>query len=120
MQIYLGHSSEFDYRRLLYLPLKSSHLWQEHRFILPHDNHSEPVHSKTIISKVDLVIAEVSYPSTGLGIELGWANDANRMILCLHQQQSTPSTSLRIISDQFLQYTDPEDLITKLAGMAPV
>ena len=26
----------------------------------------------------DIIIAEVSYPATGMGIELGWANDANK------------------------------------------
>ena len=85
MRIYVSHSTTLNYRHSLYSPLKTSVLWQQHYFILPHDEQSDPINSKAIISEVNLVIAEVSYPSTGFGIELGWANIANRPILCLHQ-----------------------------------
>jgi hypothetical protein len=114
MKIYIGHSSAFDYKRLLYFPLQSSALWQQHSFMLPHEHSSDPADSKTVISNADLVIAEVSYPSTGLGIELGWAHNANRKILCLHQQNTKPSSSLSIICDQFIHYSDSDDLINQL------
>src|SRR3989344_1868786 len=115
MQIYVGHSTAFDYQKDLYQPLKASLLWKQHQFILPHDKQSLPINSKAIISKVDFVMAEVSYPSTGLGIELGWADDASCNILCLHQQNIQPSSSLSIITSQFISYTDPTDLINQLA-----
>ena len=114
MKIYIGHSSAFDYAQLLYFPLKNSALSKAHHFILPHEHHPDPINSKEIISNIDLVIAEVSYPSTGLGIELGWANNAGRKILCIHQSNAKPSTSLNIICDQFIQYTDSADLISQL------
>lgn len=61
------------------------------------------------------MVAEVSYPSTGLGIELGWANNSNRDILCFSHQYATPSSSLKYVSQHFLTYSDPEDLIHQLA-----
>lgn len=115
MRIYIGHSTAFNYQQSLYLPLKSSGLWQQHLFILPHDEQSDPINTKAIISGADLVIAEVSYPSTGLGIELGWANNANRPILSLYQEHTKPSSSLNLICDHFIQYSDLDNLISKLA-----
>jgi len=47
-------------------------LFKNHEIILPHDKRN--LISKDIIKKCNLFIAEVSFPSTGLGIELGWAN----------------------------------------------
>jgi len=67
-----------------------------------------------IIKNQDLVIAEVSHASTGQGIELGWANLFGTPILCVNKKGSKPSNSLRFISDNFIEYSDSEDLIDKL------
>ncbi len=72
MKIYIGHSREYNYLEDLYMPLKTSLLFKNHEIILPHDKRN--LISKDIIKKCNLFIAEVSFPSTGLGIELGWAN----------------------------------------------
>lgn len=114
MKIYVGHSTSYDFARELYQPLKYSVEWEKHIFILPHEFKKEPTFSKDVISNCDLVIAEVSYPSTGLGIELGWANVLGRDILCLFKNETRPSASLKIISSNFLSYSDSTDLIEKL------
>lgn len=114
MLIYLGHSTAFNYEEALYLPLKNSALWTQHSFILPHENQVEPTPTKDLIQTVDLMVAEVSYPSTGLGIELGWANNANRDILCVSHQHATPSSSLKYVSQHFLTYSDKKDFIHQL------
>ena len=72
MKIYIGHSREYNYLEDLYTPIKTSLLFNNHEIILPHDKRN--LISKDIIKKCNLFIAEVSFPSTGLGIELGWAN----------------------------------------------
>lgn len=108
MKIYLAHASSYDYKQELYLPLKNSTLFTEYVFILPHDG--EAVHSKQALSECDLVIAEVSYPSTGLGIELGWANDLGKPIVCIHRSDSTPSSSLKFITQIFRSYATPEEI----------
>ncbi len=114
MLIYLGHSTAFNYEDTLYLPLKNSALWAQHSFILPHENQADLTPTKKLIQTIDLMVAEVSYPSTGLGIELGWANNANRDILCVSHQDARPSLSLKYISQYFLTYSDPKDLIHQL------
>jgi hypothetical protein len=70
---------QFDYQTLLYLPLRSLAL-PNIAFIFPHETSALPEHSQQIILAADAVLAEVSYPSTGMGIELGWADAAiNRL-----------------------------------------
>jgi len=114
MKIYLGHSSAFDYCNLLYQPLKNSFLWEKYAWILPHDQQIDPVNSKNRIAECEWMVAEVSHPSTGLGIELGWANLLGCKILYIHQQDCLPSTSLKILSSDFFSYKDPKEMIQKL------
>jgi len=114
MKIYIGHSSNFDYKSELYNPIKESVLYSKHQFILPHDNSSEATNSKELIKTIDLVVAEVSYPSTGLGIELGWANYLNCPIICVYKKDSTISSSLKVLTNRFIEYSSAEELIKKL------
>ena len=41
----------------------------------------ESATSKEVIRTSDLVIADISYPSTGVGIELGWADCFNIRVI---------------------------------------
>jgi hypothetical protein len=113
MKIFVAHSSNYDFRNELYIPIRKSSLNNAHEIILPQENGKEVI-TKDIIKNQDLVIAEVSYPSTGQGIELGWANIFNTPILCVHKEGSKPSNSLGFITDNFKEYSDSEDLIRKI------
>ena len=57
------------------------------------------------------MIAEVSYPATGLGIELGYADMYNIPILCIYKARLKVSNSLKLITDKFEQYENPEQII---------
>lgn len=114
MKIYLGHATSFDYINELYLPIKSSNIYKKHQWTLPHDQELEPFNSKLLINACDLFIAEVSYPSTGLGIELGWANIAECEILCFYQNNFKPSSSLKIICKKFVPYSNVKEMLTNL------
>lgn len=74
MKIYVSHTSSYDYTNQLYTPLRLSKLNSRHEIFLPHEPNEVPINTKAIIEACDIVLAEVSYPSTGQGIELGWAN----------------------------------------------
>lgn len=114
MRIYIGHASSYDYKNELYLPLKNSTLAQQHELIFPHENSAAPISSHSIIASCGLLIAEVSQPSIGLGIELGWAYDAGCRILCLHKENTKPSSALTIICDDFISYKNPGSMIDTL------
>lgn len=113
MKLYLTHASSYDYEVELYEPLKKS-LAKENDIFFPHDEHEEGVASKDIISTCDAVIAEVSYPSTGQGIELGWADAHDIPIICLYREDAKPSGALQYISNNLVEYHSSEDMIEKL------
>ncbi len=114
MKIYVCHSSRFDYKKELYEPIRHSKLNNKHEFILPHEVSDQIFNSKEVIPQCDLVISEISYPSTGMGIELGWVNKENIKIVFIYKKGFKVSKSLTIISSDFIEYTDSYDLIDKL------
>lgn len=115
MKIYISHSKNSNYTEELYKPLKESVLASNNKFIFPHENDTF-INSKDIFSShaCDMVIAEVSTPATGVGIELGWANAFNIPIVCIYKTGSKISGSLPIVAKEILEYSNPDDLITKL------
>ncbi|HEY4509501.1 MAG TPA: hypothetical protein VJC15_00755 [Candidatus Paceibacterota bacterium] len=114
MKIFISHSSNYDFQDELYRPLREPDLNSKHEIILPHED-GQDVITKDIIQDCDLVVAEVSHPSTGQGIELGWADMFNIPIVCIHKEGIEPSRSLRKITDNFIAYKDSNDMISKLS-----
>lgn len=116
MNIYVAHSRSIDFENDLYLPIRQSVLNTEHTFVLPHENSAEPFESKIYLKNVaDLMIAEVSDASIGLGIELGWANIYKVPIVCIYRKGSKISGSLKVVSNVFEEYTNSVDLIATIA-----
>lgn len=112
MKIYVIHATSYpDYREYIYNAFKKSDLLNKHTFIFPHENSDQVINSKNIIAESDLIIAEVSYPSTGLGIELGWAESAKRKVLCIHKEETKPSASLNVLTSDFVKYSNAETMI---------
>lgn len=115
MKIYVGHSRHFDYKSELYAPIRSSSLNQKHTFILPHENSDTPFSSKEFFqTSCDLFIAEVSYPATGLGIELGWADAYGVPVICIYKAGTKPGGSLKVLTPNFIEYHTSEELISSL------
>jgi len=70
--------------------------------------------TKEIIKSCDVIVAEVSYPSTGQGIELGWATVFEKPIICIFKKDHKYSHSLNFITNQFIEYSNADELISKL------
>ena len=113
MKIYISHSNKYDYINKIYNPIQNSNLIQSNIFFLPHKD--KFVNTKEIISNSDLVIAEVSLPATGQGIELGWANYASVPILCIYEKGAEISSSLKFITNDFIEYEGIDDMINKIS-----
>lgn len=116
MKIYFPHGKQLDYKEF-YSAIRTSPLFSKHTCIFPYEKNAIPENSKDIIQNADLIIAEVSFPATGLGIELGWANDLKKRIVCVYKKESHISGSLKYISDEFISYNDFPDLIKKIKQM---
>lgn len=112
--IYIGHSNKLDYVNELYKPIRNSKLSDEYEIILPYEKVDKPVNSKEIIEKCDLFIAEVSLPSTGLGIEIGWASMLEVRIICIYKKGVHVSRSLRVVTKNLVEYLDCDDMVEKL------
>jgi len=114
MKIYVSHSKSFDFKNELYKPLRESGLAVD--FIFPHENSDESYDSKLLLERhgCDLVLAEVSHPATGQGIELGWADAYKTDIICFYKKGSKPAGSLKVITEKIFEYRDVNDLVNKL------
>jgi hypothetical protein len=115
MNIIVTHSSKFDFKNEVYKPIRESALNTEHHFYLPQEKAEEGI-TKEMIQNADLLFAEVSYPSTGQGIELGWADIFKTPIVCFYQSGKTPSNSIKYVSKNWIEYADGPDLIEKLSN----
>lgn len=56
-------------------------------------------------------MAETSFPSTGQGIELAWATEANTPTICLYKEGTKPSSSLKFIGLTPIKYKDFDDFL---------
>ncbi len=113
MKIFVPHSSSFDFRSELYIPIRNSPLNRIHEFILPQEKRREVI-TKDIIRSCDMVLAEVSHPSTGQGIELGWASILGIPIICIYKSTSKYSQALHYVTDRFIAYSSSSDLLVKV------
>lgn len=114
MNIYVSHAGSYDYENELYKPIKESELYSQHRFFLPHEPENANIAAKEELEQTDLLIAEVSQPSTGQGIELGLASTKGVRIVCFYKAGSKPSGSLRFVTDNIIEYRDTDDLLAKI------
>ena len=114
MKILVAHASSYDYEGELYAPLKGSRLAQEHTIIFPHDAENVEIATTSHIPDTDLLIAEVSYPSTGSGIEIGLAQASHVPTIFLYKEGTTPSSALKFCDGELMSYTDATDLVSKI------
>lgn len=117
-KIYLSHNrKDMDFKNKLYLPIRNSELNHKFDIILPHENSNESFNVRDLFfnHKIDILLAEVSFPSTGQGIELGWANANSIPTICLYKKSSVIAGSLKTICNNFIEYESAEDMIAKLS-----
>ena len=111
--VYISHSSNMDYEKELYQPLLSSKLADMYNFILPHSEKYKDIDTKNILIKSSCLIAEVSFPGTGIGLELGRAESNNIPIICVIKKGYKCSSSVKR-NFKVIEYSDRKDLVNKL------
>ncbi|CAN5163861.1 hypothetical protein BH11PAT1_BH11PAT1_7470 [soil metagenome] len=116
MTIYISHSRSFDFQQELYDVLMQSELWGMHTFVLPHEDSESPFPVKDFLEseECEVVVAEVSYQSTGQGIELGWAEMLHIPIICISKNNAKISQSLYTVTNKFVSYMDSHDMVEKI------
>lgn len=116
MKIQIWHSRwEYDYNKLLYNPISSSSLFSNNIWVFPHSkNNTNWINSRETLRDADVFVAEVSYPSLWLWIELWFASFYNKRIICIHEKWKVVSGSIKYITNEVYMYEDRNSLINIL------
>ena len=114
MKVIITHSSDLDFETILYRPLMSADFWTDHEILLPQRTGLRAQITREMVRDADLLLCEVSLPSTGQGIEIGWATLFETPIICFHHADAKPSDALQFVCDTFFQYTDEGDMLSNI------
>jgi len=116
MRIYVGHARvNASPINESYEMIKKSPVNGLHEVVFPRDRNN--FDSKEFLKSCDLMIAEVSVPSTGLGIEIGWATMYGLPIFCVYKKGSKISNSLKYITGNFFEYSTNEELVAYIENV---
>ncbi len=113
MKIFVAHSSGFDFTTKLYGPLRSSALNTAHEIHLPQEGKVEEI-TRDIIAAADVLLVEVSMPSLGAGIEMGWADAFDIPIIALYEKGTAVSFSIDNVITDRIEYKDEADMIKQI------
>ncbi len=114
MKIIVTHASSFDFEKELYEPLRKAVEGTGHVLIFPHVWHEQNKSTKEFLKDAGLLIGEVSHPSTGAGIELGWADMLGVPLLFLRKHGAKSSSALKYLTGEYIDYQDQADLTQKV------
>lgn len=114
MKIFVSHDRGYDFKQLLYKPLRNSKLNKIHDIFLPHED-SKDMLTMNVIKKSDIFVCEASYPSTGQGIEIGWAYAFKIPIVAMFKKERKISGSLKYVTKTIIEYENTEDMLEKLS-----
>ena len=72
------------------------------------------------IKRADLIFAEITVPSLGVGYELGYADSQNKRIICVYDKNITPKVTTMLRGNKKLKiipYTDIDEIINNLENI---
>ena len=111
MKIFVAHATEFPEKEAFYKAIRAAEFNKNHEIVLPQENGEQIPAPREVIQSHDLIIAEVSTPSNGVGIELGWADVAGIPIICIFREGAKFSGALKNVCNKYLMYTSWENMI---------
>ena len=110
MKIFVAHASNFAFKEKLYEPIRASDLNATHEFWLPQETDEDWV-TLDFMRTCDALVVDVSIPSTGAGIEMGWANALGIPILGIYEKGSKPSASAEYTTKMYREYSSSEEML---------
>ncbi len=79
-----------------------------------HGSGADPVHifeqDSDWVKEADVIVAEVTTPSLGVGYEIGLAESLEKKILCLYREQEDRSLSAMIAGNRHLSIAEYESI----------
>ena len=86
-------------------------------FKLESNNSEEEIYNRDInwIKECDMVIAEISVPSIGVGYEIAYAESLNKKIICLCDEKTNASAMIAGNKNiELIKYSNEKELLNKL------
>lgn len=85
------------------------------------DKTDEYIYNRDVawLNEADIVVAEVTHPSLGVGYELAYAESRGVPVLCLFRTDANSHLSAMIAGDSYfkvIEYTDINEVLNKLPG----
>ena len=99
LNIYIIHSTKFDYNNYLFKRLLASKVCLAHNLVLPMTKENQAKYTKDLMNEADLIIAEVSHPSFGLGLELKWLQKFDKPKLFISLDNQVPKKYKKLVSN---------------------
>lgn len=96
------------------------HFAREHSkiaIVFPHTTAEEVHLTKKAIETCDRILVEISIPSTGSGIEMGWANAVGKPITAFHQGGSEHSPAVKFATEDIHVYITEDDIVEQLGKL---
>ena len=117
-----GRDKAEDYKKIVDILKKYAIILDEHVANPKLDSTGEKISNEDIykrdvnwLNECDLLIAEVTNPSLGVGYEIGYAERINKKIICLHEEKVNLSGMISGNPNLVLiSYNKVEDLESKL------
>ena len=117
-----GRDKAEDYKKIVDILKKYAIILDEHVANPKLDSTGEKISNEDIykrdvnwLNECDLLIAEVTNPSLGVGYEIGYAERLNKKIICLHEEKANLSGMISGNPNLVLiSYNKVEDLESKL------
>ena len=75
---------------------------------------------ESLVDRLDLVFAEVTVPSLGVGYEIGYADKTNKRIICVYDKTVTPKLTTMLRGNNRLKiipYTNINEIINNLENI---
>lgn len=99
LKVYFIHSSKIDYNNILYRQILASDICIKHELMLPQSKNYKDKYVKDLISKADLIIAEVSTLGFGLKLELKWALKSGKPIKYISLNNEVPKKLKKLVPE---------------------
>lgn len=110
MKIFVAHASNFAFKEKLYVPIRASELNTKYEFWLPQETDEDWV-TLDFMRTCDALVVDASIPSTGAGIEMGWANALGIPILGIYERGSKPSASAEYTTKMYREYSNSQEML---------
>ena len=89
MLVHFSHSNHYNYGKYFYPKVEESELTTTHTLSFSNEDIYSPYEIRKLIAECDILIADISYFSIGLSMEIGYAKRNQKPIFYVYKDKTT-------------------------------